>query len=154
MSVKNIKEAFLKKQANPVQKEFDFLGEKVLVKRLSGYYMAEWREWDSSKDTEISRLAQAKMIQLCFHDPESGNRIYTDNEVTQIVGWGGIDIDDAFNECMRVNGYGERGREAILKNLLMTLGKDGLQELQEIISAQLQDSSKPIPTTSSKSNGS
>jgi len=148
MSVQDIKNAVSKKKENVVRKEFEFCGEKVILKRLTGYFMEEWREWETDDKPEISRLSKAKMIQLCVHDPESGQRVYADNEVTQIVGLDGIDIDEAFNECMRVNGYGERGREAILKNLLITLGEDGLRELHEIIGARLQSCSEDTPTTS------
>jgi len=154
MSVKSIKDAVSKKKDIIVQKETEFCGEKVILKRISGYYMAEWREWSNSDKPEIKRLERAKLLQLCIHDPESGNRVYDDIEVTQIIGLGSIDIDEIYFECLRVNGYGEQGRDDILKNLVMTLGEDGLRELHEIIGARLQSFSKDIPTTSSKSNGS
>lgn len=152
MSVQELKQRIEAKKAKLASKDFEFVGEKVLIKQISAYSMAEYREYANSEDPKINRLARAKLLQLCLHDPESGQRLYEENEVTQIIGHAGIEIDKPFNECLRVNGYGYEGREAILKNLVMTLGEDGLQELREIIDARLQSSSSGTVTTNSKSS--
>lgn len=147
MKIEEIKQAIEAKKAQRNSKPFEFFGIKVLIKQISAYSMAEYREYANSEDAKISRLSRAKLLQLCLHDIESGQQLYGDNEVTQLVGHAGIEIDRVFNECLRVNGYGGEGREDILKNLVMTLGDDGLRELREIIDARLQSCSKDTPPT-------
>lgn len=152
MSIQELKQQIEARKAVKQSKEVEFCGVKLQVKQLTGYAMAEWREYANSDDPKVSRLSRAKLLQLCLYDPESGQRLYEDNEVTQLIGHAGIEIDRVFNECLRVNGYGTEGREDILKNLVMTLGEDGLLELQEIINVQLQSFSKDTASTNSKSS--
>jgi hypothetical protein len=147
MSVQELKQKIEAKKAGRKTKDFEFVGEKVIIRQISGMGFAEWREYANSDDPKIHRLERAKLAQLCLHDPESGQRIYDDNEVTQIIGHNAIEIDRVYNECLRVNGYGDAGREDVLKNLLMTLGENGLLELREIIDARLQSCSPVTPST-------
>jgi hypothetical protein len=150
MSVKDIKEAVAAQQLKQkeIQEDYTFCGQQVTIKRITAHYFEEAREWSDSQDINTRRAAKAKMVQLCFYEPDTGVRIYDDNEVNQLVGFDAIDIDDAYHACLRVNGFSPAGKEGILKNLLKILGEDGLRELREIIDARLQSSSKDIPTTS------
>lgn len=152
MSVQELKQKFESKKGVRKSQEAEFLGEKVLIKQISAYSFAEYREVTNSSDPNINRLGRAKLVQLCMCDPETGSRIYDNNEVTQLVGFNGFDIDRIYDVCNQVNGYGIQGGEDILKNLLKTLGEDGLRELQEIINVQLQSFSKDTASTNSKSS--
>ena len=151
MSIKDLKEKFEAKKAIKQTKEIVFLDEKVLMKQIGAYSMEEYREYEGSDNPQIKRLYRAKLLQLCLHDIESGQRIYDDNEVTQIVGQNPAEIDRVYFECLRFNGYGS-GQADILKNLLMTLGVDGLRELRGIIDAQLQSSCSDTPPGNSSSS--
>lgn len=153
MSAKELKEAFLSLRDNMPKEDYQINGKKYIVKSLSSYQIEQWRLWQSSEDEIVKCSASAKLVQLSLCD-DKGNRLFEDNEVNKIVGVLGHYIDEIADIALRISGYTTRGREAILKNLKKILGDDGLQELRDSITAQLQSSSEDTPPTSSTSNGS
>jgi len=147
MSFEDVKKAIEAKRQVRQSKEIEFEGVKVLARQISAYGIEEYREFANSEDPQVKRLYRAKMVQLCLNDIESGRRLYDDKEVRDLAGHNSLEIDRVFHLCLTLNVFDDAGREGILKNLLMTLGEDGLLELREIIDGRLQNFSKDTPAT-------
>jgi hypothetical protein len=126
----------------------------VLIKQISAYGMEEYRDYANSEDKEIRRLHRAKLVQLCMYHEESDKRFYTDMEVRDVASHNPGEIDRLYHVCLKINGYGNDGKEDILKNLVMILGEDGLLELRGIIDARLQSLLKDTPPGSLPNSGS
>jgi len=132
------------------KEEMTIAGCKVWVHGLTGYQMEEWRLMRNS-DGADARLSGAKLVQLAMRDAE-GVRIFEPNELTIIAGLPASDTEPIVETALRLSGYGAGAQETILKNLVKTLGADGLFGLLESINVRCPNCSKDIQATNSPSS--
>lgn len=145
---KDIKEAIMAQKAG--REEHEIAGCKVWIYGLSAYQMEQWRQMRQSEKADAF-LSSAKLVQLAMRD-EQGERIFEDNELTQLAGRPNQLLEPVVEKALKLSGYGADAQEAILKNLHKTLGDDGLFALLASIGARCPNCSKDIPPTSSQSS--
>lgn len=146
MDKKEIKKKIIDLKGQIQKQVMRIAGCEAWVYGLTGYQMEDWRLLRSS-DTADARLSSAKLVQLALRDGD-GNRIFEANELTIIGGLPAKELEPIVDTALRLSGFGADAQEAILKNLLRTLGADGLRDLLESIIAQSQSCSKDIQATS------
>lgn len=121
--------------------------------KLSSAAWEDWRRIARDDDPQKNRLSMGKLVQMSFRD-EEGNLVFDDLNVPLIAG---IDVDQIqpiYDRCMQINGYGLEGGEILLKNLLKTLGSDGLYALLGSTGYQCPACSKSTAPVSCENNGS
>jgi hypothetical protein len=143
LTAKEIKEAILakKKPPQPVE-QAELLGVKGWLFASSSYEFECWREYENSDDPQVVRKSPAKLVQISFRD-KTGKACFTDAEVTTVLaGLPRSVIDPVVKAAMRINGFGEEGAKAIVKNFVKTRGVDGLFDLLESIDVRCPICSK------------
>jgi hypothetical protein len=155
-SAKEIKQAVQKTQdqKNRKKEKATFFGQEIYVVEFSSFEAEACRAYEESPNPEIRNKATAKICQVAIRD-ENYNYIYGKEDVDVIASfWPAKELAKIKRMALRINGQNPEGLEDILKNLVETLGEDGLLKLREITDAQLQNFSKDTQQESLKSNGS
>ena len=124
------------------KEEKEIAGVKVWIYGLTSYELEDWRLMRNNPD--MVKLSTAKFLQLALRD-ETGVKIFSEKEIAIIAGLPAKDLEPLSRSAMKLSGYGVEAEEAILKNLLKTLGADGLSELLESTNAASQSSSEDTP---------
>jgi len=138
-TAKQIKRAIMDLKVK--KEEHEIAGVVVWVHGLTSYQLEEWRMLRNNPSEGVdARLATAKLIQLAVCD-ESGTPVFQANEIAILAGKPSFDIEPLARVILRLSGYGVEAEEAILKNLLKTLGVDGLLE-------RLGSTNVPSPSSS------
>lgn len=154
-SAEQIKKAIIEKkilQGKAVE-EAEILGVKGYLFKISSFDMEGFRQLANDPDPQKSRLGPAKLVQISFRD-ESGAMVFEELDVTLIAGIDEDQIGPVYRRCLQINGYGIEGGELLLKNLLKTLGADGLYGLLASMGAPCPVCSKSTAPASSANNGS
>lgn len=141
LTTKQIKVAILNLKNQVPKEKQEVAGVEVWVHGLTSYELEDWRLVRNNPDAVDTRLSTAKLLQLALRD-EAGTRIFSEKELALIGGLPAKDIEPLSRTAMKLSGYGVEAEEAILKNLVRTLGVDGLSELLGNISAASPNSSK------------
>lgn len=144
LSAKQIKRAFLDLKNQIPKEEHEVAGIKVWVYGLTSYELEEWRLMRNNPEAVDTKLSTAKLLQLSLRD-ETGAKIFTAKELAIIGGLPAKNLEPLSRVAMKLSGYGVDAEAAILKNLLKTLGADGLSELLESTNAASQSSSEGTP---------
>ena len=154
LTAQQIKEAIIKaKIENPrkPQEECVILGVKGWLFKVSSFEMEGYREYANNKEGDFRKLSAAKMVQISFRSKD-GTACFGEKDVPIIAGLDEEVINPVYRAAMRINGFSLEGLEGILKNLLITLGIDGLYELLANINAPCPNCRKDTPNTSSGSS--
>lgn len=140
LTAKQIKVAILNLKNQVPKEKQEIAGVEVWVHGLTSYELEDWRLVRNNPEAVDTRLSTAKLLQLALRD-ETGTRIFSEKELAIIGGLPAKDIEPLSRTAMKLSGYGVEAEEAILKNLVKTLGVDGLSELLGNLSAASQSSS-------------
>ena len=160
MKEEEIKKAIIAKKiekAKPVL-EAVILGAKGWLFRVSSALMEDYRAYrnavkdDGTADQDKRRLANGKLVQISFRD-EEGNYVFEDGDVPVIAGIDELEIFTICRKIWNINGLSDESIEALLKNLIGSLGVDGLYALLASINAPCPNCSKGSNTSNSGSNG-
>jgi len=143
-SVKEIKHAILNLKNQIPREKCEIAGITVWIHGLTSYELEEWRILRNNPEAVDVKLSTAKLLQLTLRD-ETGAQIFKANELALLGGLPAKDIEPLSKIAMKLSGYGVESEMAVLKNLLKTLGADGLSELLASINAPLPSSSSDIP---------
>jgi len=161
MKATDIKKAIQdkKSQKKKPTEETEILGVKGFLYKSSSYEMEGWRSYSNALDGEGKpdehkrKLSPAKLIQISFRD-EDGIKVFEELDLPFIGGIDDDEINKVFKRCLAINGYGGEGIEAILKNLVAIVGKDGVYASLVNIGCHCPNCSKGTQPTNSESNGS
>ncbi len=121
------------------KEEQEIAGIKVWIHGLTSYELEEWRMLRNHPEGTEANLSTAKLLQLALRD-ETGARIFTAKELAIIAGLPAKDMEPLSRVALRLSGYGIEAEAAILKNLPMTPGGDGLSEQHESTNVPSQSS--------------
>ena len=153
LSAKEIKKQLLDKRTEPAKpvEPCEFAGVKGWLWRCNSLQMNGWRDYVNHEDPEQSRLSDAKLVQISFRDKQ-GDYVFTEKGLSIIAGFDDGDVRPIVNAALRINGYSAEGLEAIVKNLVATIGADGLYEKLQTMGYQCPVCSTSTANTSSESS--
>jgi len=154
MKAEQIKKAIIQKttiqRLKPIE-QAEILGVKGWIFRPSSYEMEGWRELYNENDPIKRRLGPAKLIQISFRD-EDGTAVFEELDLPIIAGIEDNQINPIVRRILAINGYGTEGERIILKNLIATLGIDGVYDSLASMGAACPKCSKGTANTSLESN--
>lgn len=161
MKAEEIKKAIIARKievSKPV-KEAEILGVRGWLFEVSSALMEDWRSYcnavnsEGRPDYDKRRLAPAKLVQVTFRD-EGGNLVFEDNDVALLGGIKARYIDPVYRDAIQINGFSEDGVQSILKNLIATIGEDGLFDILARLGCRCPKCSNDIPQENSGVSGS
>jgi len=118
---------------------------------LKSRQMQQWINETNDPEQISPDLVNAKLIQMSAHNAD-GSLIFDETDIMSLGEISTIDEKPMIEIINRVNGIGRESHKAILKNLLMIHGIDGVYDLLANINAPCPNCSKDTPNTSSESN--
>ncbi len=149
-TAQQIKEAIIKaKTENPKkpQEECEILGVKGWLFKVSSYEMEGYRDYANNKEGNFRKLSAAKLVQISFRSKD-GTACFSEKDVPILAGLDDEVINPVYRAVLRINGFSPEGLKGILKNLLITLGINGLYELLASINAPCPNCGKGTNPTS------
>lgn len=149
LSAQEIKKAILanKKLPEPVE-QAELLEIKFWLFRCSSYEFESWREYVNSEDPQKVRLADAKFVQISARD-KTGKPVFAELDVPILGSLPVAEIDPITKAGMRINGFGEKGEQKIVKNLIKIHGVGGVYDLLASMDAPCPNCTKDTPPTNS-----
>ena len=153
LKAKEIKDAMMKEDIRKEKHEMELSAGiiEVWVHELTSYQLETWRGLCHSDNEDMQKLNAAKLLQMALHD-EAGNLVWEVNEIAILAGRPSRIIEPLVRATTRLSGYGEKGAEAILKNLAKILGAVGLSGLLVSSDAPSGISTGDTQPTSSESS--
>ncbi len=152
MKAGEIKKAILAKKTEkpkPIEKA-TILGVTGWLYRASSFAMECWRELANHENAEKRPLGPAKLIQISFRD-EDNTPVFEELDLPIIAGIEDGEIYPLYKRLLAINGFGNEGVEAILKNLIAISGADGVYDSLRTIGAPCPNCTKDSPPTNSRS---